>query len=221
MPPNEQTLRETEQKFPKRTAKAASTRERILESATHLFLQEGFSNTSLDKVAVEAGTTKPTVYSHFKSKQGLLDAIISRHAEQRLEKLDELLTLTGDPKHDLVQFGNFFLFDVLSPQKQRWDRLAAAEAMTNPEVGEIFYRVGPARLMKRLTSYLKTQTESGKLNVEKPERAAEQLVGLLLGIDILRMQIGQKPPGKPTLRKRCTEAIAVFLAAYGAGATHE
>lgn len=205
-----------QQRFPQRTRKAASTKQRILEAATDLFLNEGFSQTSLDRVAEVAETTKPTVYSHFKSKHGLFEAVVEQNAKGKLETLKHLLIPTNDPESDLHQFGDTFLPRVLSPQTQCWDRLAAAESINHPEVGEAFYKAGPARLMKKLTGYLKTQSEAGLLHVEKPERAAEQLIGLMLGVDILRTQIGQKPPGIATLKKRCREAVAVFLAAYGA-----
>lgn len=201
--------------FPQRMKKAASTRQRILEAATQLFLAEGYSQTSLDRVAEVASTTKPTVYSHFKSKHGLFEAVIEQNAKQKLEQLQHMLVPSNDPRADLYHFGDNFLPRVLSEQTQCWDRLAAAEAINHPEVGEAFYKAGPARLMKKLSGYLKTQTAAGLLNVAKPDRAAEQLIGLMLGVDMLRTQIGQKPPSAATLKKRAREAVAVFLAAYG------
>ena len=56
------TSKKTEMtQFPIRQKKAASTKQRILDVATQLFLNEGFSQTSLDRVADVAETTKPTV----------------------------------------------------------------------------------------------------------------------------------------------------------------
>lgn len=208
------TQSDTKASFSERSRKAASTRKRILEIAAQLFLSEGYSQTSLEKVAAEAGTTKPTVYSHFKSKQGLFDAVISQHADRRLEVLNQVLVATNDVEVDLIQFGEFFLNALFSKGTRSWDRLAAAESITHPEVGETFYRAGPARLIKRLSDYLKQQSQAGLLGIKRPDRAAEQLIGLLLGVDLLRIQIGQVPPGKTTQKKRVREAIDVFLAAY-------
>lgn len=204
-----------------RAKRGGATRHRILDAATKLFLKDGYSQTSLDKVAEQAGTTKPTVYSHFQSKRGLFDAVVSQNAQKRLELLGDSLDPTNDPESDLIRFGDVFLPAVLSERTQRWDRLAAAESINHPEVGEAFYNAGPARLLKRLTQYLQQQTRAGVLCVSKADRAAEQFIGILLGVDLLRTQIGQKPPSKATLKKRCREAVKVFLCFYSGENKHE
>ncbi|WP_299489321.1 TetR/AcrR family transcriptional regulator C-terminal domain-containing protein [Acaryochloris sp. IP29b_bin.137] len=202
-------------KFPLRTQKARSTRQRILGVATELFLAMGYSQTSLEKVATEAQTTKPTVYSHFKSKAGLFEAVINQHAEQGSVVFKKLLIPTNDPEDDLIRFGDVFLSFVLSPDQTYWNRLATAEAIAHPEVGEAFYQAGPARAIQQLTDYVASQAKAELLEVENPRRAAEQLIGLMLGVDLLQTQIGKEPPGKSALKTQCREAVAIFLAAYG------
>jgi AcrR family transcriptional regulator len=49
-----------------------STRERILQSALDLFLQQGIRKTSVDDVAERAGVTRVTVYRHFSDRQQLI-----------------------------------------------------------------------------------------------------------------------------------------------------
>jgi TetR/AcrR family transcriptional repressor of mexJK operon len=201
--------------FPKRASKAAATRTRILDAATGCFLNDGYSQTSLDKVALEASTTKPTVYSHFKSKQDLFNAVIQRAVESPLGSMSDVLQPTDDPKDDLIRFGDAYLSLLLNPQRQRWDRLAAAESMTNPEIGRVFFEAGPARLLKHVTGYLKAQNKSGRLQVTHPWRAAEQLIGVLICLDLLRMQIGQPLPSSAQRKRRCREAVDLFLSTYG------
>jgi AcrR family transcriptional regulator len=48
------------------------TTQNIIQSAADLFLNNGFSNVSMDLVAETADVTKVTVYQHFKSKEVLL-----------------------------------------------------------------------------------------------------------------------------------------------------
>ena len=50
---------------PKDPAKRAA----ILDAAEKLFLSQGFTGTSMDAVAKEAGVSKLTVYSHFSDKE--------------------------------------------------------------------------------------------------------------------------------------------------------
>lgn len=186
----------------------------ILDAAANLFHSEGYARTSLDTVAAEAGVTKPTVYSHFRSKQGLFQAVVDRVAQERLGKLEQALATTGDPGDDLLRFGELFLSIALNPETQRWDRLAAAECLAHPEVGELFFQSGPAKLLKRLTQLLAQYDRDGLLVIPKPAAAAEQLIGLLIGIEMLRSSIGLKTLSVRQQKQRAKEAVRIFLAAF-------
>ena len=48
---------------------------RIVEVASHLFYQRGYSSCTLDNVADNLGVTKPFLYSYFKNKEAILAAI--------------------------------------------------------------------------------------------------------------------------------------------------
>ena len=50
----------------------------IARAAARLFAERGFDATSVREIAAAAGVTKPTLYYHFGSKQGLGEAIITR-----------------------------------------------------------------------------------------------------------------------------------------------
>ncbi|MDE2508625.1 MAG: helix-turn-helix transcriptional regulator, partial [Planctomycetota bacterium] len=51
-------------------------RDRIVWAAKRVFLELGLDAASMDDVAARAGTTKPTVYAHFKSKDELFSAVV-------------------------------------------------------------------------------------------------------------------------------------------------
>jgi AcrR family transcriptional regulator len=53
----------------------ANKRDRILQEAVRLFHDRGFTGTTLDDVAAALGVTKPSIYTHFRSKTELLGAI--------------------------------------------------------------------------------------------------------------------------------------------------
>jgi AcrR family transcriptional regulator len=54
---------------------AFSRKEQILEQAKTLFHLQGFSATSMRELATAVGVEAPTIYNHFKNKEGLLWAI--------------------------------------------------------------------------------------------------------------------------------------------------
>jgi|SRR5208282_4032925 len=55
---------------------AERTRQRILDAAYVLFRRKGYTRVSMDEVAGAATLTKRTLYYHFKSKDGLLTAVL-------------------------------------------------------------------------------------------------------------------------------------------------
>jgi AcrR family transcriptional regulator len=65
-------------------------RRRILDAAYELIAEAGFHPVSLDAVAERAGVTRVTIYRHFGSKRGLLEAVNWHRMEQaQLTRLDE------------------------------------------------------------------------------------------------------------------------------------
>jgi AcrR family transcriptional regulator len=58
---------------------AASSRDRILQSAKSLFAAKGYEKTSTATIARTAGTSESQMMKHFGSKDGLLAAIFEEH----------------------------------------------------------------------------------------------------------------------------------------------
>jgi AcrR family transcriptional regulator len=72
-----------EVRAPVRRLRRAERREQILDAATRAFARAGFTSTSLDDVAAEAGITRVLLYRHFDSKADMYRAVLDR-AGQRL-----------------------------------------------------------------------------------------------------------------------------------------
>lgn len=110
-----------------RTARAAETRERILQAALRLFAQKGFDGTSVDEVVTAAKINKRMVYHYFSNKRGLYAAALERVFEQlaTLEAgvftdapspgiaLERLLTLYFNFLHEHPEFVALLLWENL------------------------------------------------------------------------------------------------------------
>lgn len=55
---------------------SAEARRKILESATLIFGRQGFARTKTEDVAEHAGYGQATIFFHFKTKTGLLEACL-------------------------------------------------------------------------------------------------------------------------------------------------
>ena len=53
-----------------------NTKQEILDAALELFSLQGFEATSISQIAGAVGIRKASLYSHFESKQAILDAIV-------------------------------------------------------------------------------------------------------------------------------------------------
>ena len=56
---------------------SVETRARILKTAERIFSEEGFDGARVDTIAKEAGVNKALIYYYFKSKEEILETILS------------------------------------------------------------------------------------------------------------------------------------------------
>jgi TetR/AcrR family transcriptional repressor of nem operon len=86
-------------------------RERILDVAEHLLIENGFAATSVDKVLKAAGTSKGAFFHHFESKLALARALTERYVAGDIGQLYAALDATAsitDPAARVVAFVRFF-----------------------------------------------------------------------------------------------------------------
>lgn len=82
---------------------ARTTRDRVLDVALDLFIEQGYDKTSMREVAERMGFSKAALYYHFPSKSEML---VSLH--QRMHALlDEPLALLGEGTPDLGTYEKF------------------------------------------------------------------------------------------------------------------
>ena len=79
----------------------APTRERILDTAERLVIENGFAATTVDQVIAESGTSKGSFFHHFESKLDLARSLVARYAAADIANLDDALAKaraqTDDP----------------------------------------------------------------------------------------------------------------------------
>jgi AcrR family transcriptional regulator len=84
----------------------------ILDAASAVFAERGYQAASMDTVAERVGVTKPVLYDHFGSKEGLLLACIARARAELLEVTTQAATGAADPE-GMLRNGFRAFFDFL------------------------------------------------------------------------------------------------------------
>jgi len=93
----------------RRSLSRAETRRVILDASEALLIEVGQAGFSVRKLVDRCGYSAPTIYHHFKDKDGLIDALL----EQRLTLLaDDLMKvpLADDPVENLRSLSRAFAF---------------------------------------------------------------------------------------------------------------
>jgi len=90
----------------------SATRQRILDAAERLVIENGYSSTSVDQVIAASGTSKGAFFHHFDSKLALAGALVERYAAADVAHLDGAVAAvaeaTRDPVERVVQFVRVF-----------------------------------------------------------------------------------------------------------------
>ncbi|MCE5289559.1 MAG: TetR/AcrR family transcriptional regulator [Nocardiaceae bacterium] len=76
-----------------RTESQAQTRKQLLATAREMFFADGYSSTSLEKVADAAGYSKGAVYSNFRNKIELCTAVLDEVRAERIEEVMGIIAL--------------------------------------------------------------------------------------------------------------------------------
>lgn len=149
------------QKSPVKAGRPKSQQKRrdVLDAATSLFLELGFSATSMDLVASRAGVSKQTVYSHFKNKDTLFTAIIDLKCTEYQFDQQHLQQPELSFEQVLTQFGIKFIRLLHDEDVIAMYRVVIGEAVANPRVAELFYQAGPLHSIKLLADYFINQTQ--------------------------------------------------------------
>ncbi len=154
---------------PLREERAQETRRRVREAARQLFVERGYSGTTIDAIARRAQVSSETVYSVFGSKRSLLEQLVH-------------VAVTGDEDQGPLMEGPGPVETHAAPDQRELLRRFAHDITWRLE------RVGP--LMEVVAAAALTEPEMAKLYEQLQARRLENLrtmVGWLAGLGSLRM----------------------------------
>jgi TetR/AcrR family transcriptional regulator, mexJK operon transcriptional repressor len=199
--------------------RAHRKRRQIRQAAVGEFLRKGYAGTSMDDVATAARVSKQTVYKHFGSKEELFAAIIEATVGEVMDEVFERARPSpdrhGDLARELLTMGRRLIVLIMQPELLALRRLVTGEASRFPQLGQAWWKGGPARLMAELAGLLRRAGEDGELAVDDPELAAQQLQWLILSIPLNKAMLCPDPAHTSEELYRYSDAgVRTFLAAY-------
>jgi len=185
-------------------------RTQIIDGALRVFLAHGY-DASMDAIAAEAGVSKQTVYSHFKDKQSLFNAIADRLLDRFVFAglTPEIMTLSPP-----VFFRKIAM--IAMNQMDDWEytsfiRLIVAQSNRFPELADVYIErlVKPAT--QKLTEFI---TGHPDLRFSDPEAVARVIHGSLLYFITVQQLLGGKHT-MPMARERLIDSLVDMVVFAG------
>ena len=160
-----------------------NTRKEILEASLELFSVQGFEATSISQIADAVGIRKASLYSHFESKQAILDALLKEVLEQYAarsvfaradwEKDADALPATPDAAVQMI-LGQlrYILHD---PAISRARKMLVIEQFRNPELAKLQTAQNYTDVLQYFTGLIQCLIRRGVLAEDDPQIMAAQL----------------------------------------------
>ena len=92
---------------------SAQRREQLIKVARNLFAEHGVEATSVEEIAATAGVSKPIVYEHFGSKDGLYAVVVDREVQRLETAINQALTTPGARYREIIERGALALLDYI------------------------------------------------------------------------------------------------------------
>ena len=86
-----------------------SNRENILDCSLNLFCKKGYESVAVSEICKEAGITKPTLYHYFKSKYGLLEALLEEKYSEFGVRMEEASNEDGHIESVLYNIARIYM----------------------------------------------------------------------------------------------------------------
>ena len=196
-------------------ARKARTRERILNAAIDLFLENGFHGTNIDSVASRSHSSKQTIYKYYDDKEEILEHAITRLREELNGETFKLSFESSDFESELAEFGLSYLNAILRERQVQTFRLCVEVARRSANSTTLFGKVDSDKLHAVLSDYIAHLSAKGLIAHEHDaEFMAQAFLGMVRGNYHLSKTIDAAyAPSKRELRAHVTQVTRLFCAA--------
>lgn len=190
------------------------TRDKLIEVARQLFASNGVENTTMNDIANASDKGRRTIYTYFKNKKEIYNAVIEKESEQLVSKLREIYELNISPIDKLRRFFDirfnlcndnittqddllrrFFVKDIKRVEKIR--RLASEKEREilnkiidqGIELGQFDFKQGERfcvvwQMLVQGVEYTKLKNNYIEIGIDKSKLATDIIEYLIIGLKV-------------------------------------
>ncbi len=159
-----------------------TTRQSLVDAARKLFGKTGIKNTTMNDIALASQKGRRTVYTYFKNKNEVLDAVIAEEMQYVVLSLEQVMKLELDPLTKFVKY-TVVRMNVVREAVQRNGSLQA-EFFRDVIKVEIVRRKLEKIEIKNLEKILKEGMDQGVFDITDVKQVAVFAHFIMRGIDV-------------------------------------
>ena len=185
----------------------SKTREKFIEVARQLFARKGVENTTMNDIASASDKGRRTIYTYFKSKRDIFNAVIESESEQLLRRLSLILAKPINPEEKIEEFVAC-RFDVMKEIVARNGSLRAGFFRDVRKVDRARKLIS-RKEVAMLEEILREGVEKGVFDVDNLHHRALIIDNAIHGLDVpfIRDTLAEDGIDKSTLKDYVTDLI--------------
>ena len=169
-------------RFPLMAQQTLKTRDKLIEIARQLFAKKGIENTTMNDIAAASDKGRRTIYTYFRNKRDIYNAVVKTESDKIVEKLTQVLERLEPAEQKLMDF-IFVRFECYKEAVLRNGSLRAGFFMDIRKVDRA-RRNTTAQEANILKQILNEGVSQGVFKVKHVEQTAMVMILSLQGLDV-------------------------------------
>lgn len=161
---------------------ASRTKDKLIDVARQLFAHKGVENTTMNDIASASDKGRRTIYTYFKSKTEIFNAVVNREAQSIIERIADIPSMPISPEEKLMNF-IFSRFEAVKEAVGRNGSLKASFFLDVRRVDRI-RRVNKHKEIVLLKEILNEGVQQGAFRIKHVDKTAEILLMAMQGLDL-------------------------------------
>ncbi len=161
---------------------ASRTKDKLIDVARQLFAHKGVENTTMNDIASASDKGRRTIYTYFKSKTEIFNAVVNREAQSIVERIADIPSMPIPPDEKLMTF-IFSRFEAVKDVVGRNGSLKASFFLDVRRVDRI-RRVNKHKEIVLLKEILNEGVQQGVFRIKHVDKTAEILLMAMQGLDL-------------------------------------
>ena len=183
------------------------TRAKLVEVARELFAHKGIEATTMNDIALASGKGRRTLYTYFRSKRDIYNAVVKTESDKIIDKLSAIVAQPVDPQQKLMDF-IFARFEAIKESVSRNGTLKAGffRDVRKVDRARRSNTTSEANMLKQI---LLEGVNQGVFHIRHVEQTAMVMLLSLQGLDVPYIRDNFSELGIEKLKLR--EYIEAFI----------